>query len=253
MMICLSSELKELIVLFSEVWNQVSQSLFESAPSLSSIFIRLLLALVLGGIVGLDREAKKRSAGFKTHSMVCIGATLVMLMSEYIHYSFGQEGDISRLGAQVISGIGFLGVGTIITSKYQKVSGLTTAAGLWTCACIGLSIGIGFISGAVIASFFVMFLLRILKSIDMVIRKRVHFADIYAELRQPLAISDIARLVSEIDGVSIVSLVSVPSKIDSGMIGVDLLLKLNLDVQSVDVVEKINKNEYVTFAHTVYI
>ena len=106
-------------------------------------FLRLLLAVLLGGIIGFERAERGREAGLRTHIMVCLGACLIMLISEYIVNSLGMSTDVTRLGAQVISGIGFLGVGCIITGG-DKIKGLTTAAGLWVTACIGLAAGIGY-------------------------------------------------------------------------------------------------------------
>ncbi len=105
--------------------------------------LRLLLAVFLGGIIGFERAERGREAGLRTHIMVCLGACLVMLISEHIVNSLGMSTDVTRLGAQVISGIGFLGVGCIITGG-DKIKGLTTAAGLWVTACIGLAAGIGY-------------------------------------------------------------------------------------------------------------
>ncbi len=119
-----------------------------------SITVRLALSLLCGGVLGFERERKGRAAGFRTYMLVCMGATLVMLTNQYIHDYTG-TGDIARLGAQVISGIGFLGAGTIIVTGRNHIKGLTTAAGLWASACIGLAIGIGFYFGAIIGSFFI--------------------------------------------------------------------------------------------------
>lgn len=118
-------------------------------PNIVTIVIRVLLALIIGGIIGLERESKKQAAGFRTYMLVCLGATLVMMTNQYICNVF-EAGDPSRLGAQVISGIGFLGAGTIIVTRKSQVRGLTTAAGLWSAACIGLAIGIGFYEGAIV-------------------------------------------------------------------------------------------------------
>ena len=114
-----------------------------------AIFLRLVLAMIVGMAVGIDRGLKRRGAGVKTHVLVCLGSALVMMTSEYMTHTFDSKLDIARLGAQVISGIGFLGVGTILVTGKNQIRGLTTAAGLWTCACVGLAIGIGFAEGAI--------------------------------------------------------------------------------------------------------
>ncbi len=114
-----------------------------------AIALRLFLAMLVGMAVGIDRGLKRRGAGVKTHVLVCLGSALVMMTSEYMTHAFGAKLDMARLGAQVISGIGFLGVGTILVTGKNQIRGLTTAAGLWTCACVGLAIGIGFAEGAI--------------------------------------------------------------------------------------------------------
>jgi putative Mg2+ transporter-C (MgtC) family protein len=126
-------------------------------PGGLEIAARLLLSCVLGGLVGIERERNKRPAGFRTHILVCIGSALVMLSNLYIFEKYRHVANIdpARLGAQVISGIGFLGAGTIL-KEGVTVKGLTTAASLWAVAGIGLAIGIGFYFGAVAATVFVL-------------------------------------------------------------------------------------------------
>ncbi|HEX2946341.1 MAG TPA: MgtC/SapB family protein [Clostridia bacterium] len=129
--------------------------------------LRLVLAGVLGGLIGYEREHTNRPAGFRTHILVCVGAALVMVTSEYIFevYSGKVNLDPARLGAQVISGIGFLGAGTIIRDGFN-VRGLTTAASLWAVSCVGIAVGIGFYSGAVIATILIFLTLIILKKAE---------------------------------------------------------------------------------------
>lgn len=109
---------------------------------------RMIVASICGGLIGLEREMKGRPAGLKTFSLVCVGATLAMITNEYISRNFGGSGDLARMAAQVISGIGFLGAGTIIVTGTNQVRGLTTAAALWVTAALGISIGAGFYFGA---------------------------------------------------------------------------------------------------------
>ena len=128
---------------------------------------RLLLALLLGGLIGYERESENRPAGFRTHILVCIGSALVMVTSEFMYRDLTMERpiDLSRMGAQVISGIGFLGAGTIIREGFN-VKGLTTAASLWAVSCVGLAAGIGFVEGAVIATILIYITLIVLKKIE---------------------------------------------------------------------------------------
>lgn len=105
--------------------------------------IRLGIALVASGILGMERTRKLRPAGMRTYMLVCIGACSTMLGGIYLYETFGPGFDPARMAAQVISGIGFIGAGTIMVTPHQKVRGLTTAAGLWAVACLGINIGVG--------------------------------------------------------------------------------------------------------------
>ena len=116
-----------------------------------TIMLRLGLSLLLGSIVGTERGVKNRPAGLRTYSLVCLGSALIMLTNQYITEQYG-VGDPTRMASQVISGIGFLGAGTILVTDRNKVSGLTTAAGLWTVASIGLAVGAGFYMGAIVGA-----------------------------------------------------------------------------------------------------
>lgn len=116
-----------------------------------SVVLRMILACVCGGIIGIEREYKRRPAGFRTHILICLGASMTTLISQY-HLVMNYTTDMARLGAQVISGIGFIGAGTIIVTRHQRVKGLTTASGLWTVAIVGLALGAGFYEGAVYAT-----------------------------------------------------------------------------------------------------
>lgn len=124
----------------------------------SNIIIRIITALVIGMIIGIDRGAKKRGGGARTTITVCLGATMVMLLEQYLEQIYPGQTDISRMAAQVISGVGFLGAGSILVSGHQ-IKGLTSAASIWTCACVGLAVGIGFIDAAVVLT--VMWLLGV--------------------------------------------------------------------------------------------
>lgn len=143
---------------------------------------RLMLAVLMGTVIGIDRGLKRRGAGIKTHALVCVGAALVMLTSQYMTLSFSGKADMARMGAQVISGVGFLGVGTILVTGKQQVRGLTTAAGLWTCACVGLAIGVGFVEGAVVTLLLIIVILRILNRLDLFLQKHARSFELYLEL-----------------------------------------------------------------------
>ena len=109
-----------------------------------SIIIRIFLAMILGGCIGIEREKSKRPAGFRTHILVCVGSCMTALIGLFVWHEMGNMSDPLRISAQVISGIGFLGVGTILVKEHDHITGLTTAAGLWTTASIGIACGFGF-------------------------------------------------------------------------------------------------------------
>ena len=117
-----------------------------------SVALRMTLAVICGGIIGIEREYKRRPAGFRTHILICLGAAMTTLTSQYLYLVLGQYTDMARLGAQVVAGIGFIGAGTIIVTRRQRVKGLTTAAGLWAAAIIGLTLGGGFYEGGLFAT-----------------------------------------------------------------------------------------------------
>lgn len=140
-----------------------------------SICLRVALSMICGGVIGIERSRAHQVAGMRTYMLVCLGAAVVMLTGQYMQNYFG-TGDPARLGAQVISGIGFLGAGGIISSR-EKIRGLTTAAGLWASACIGLSIGIGFYAAAIVFTIAVFLTLSKFRKIERYINTKFHKDD----------------------------------------------------------------------------
>lgn len=138
------------------------------------IIIRLVVAFVLGGLIGIERTGTRHDAGLRTHILVCLGATGVMIMSETMHLQFG--GDVGRIGAQVVSGIGFLGAGCILVNG-NRIKGLTTAAGLWTTACVGLAVGLGYYFVAVLTVALVLLAMLVLHPITARLQKKGQRAD----------------------------------------------------------------------------
>lgn len=149
--------------------------------SVMSVSIRLGTAFVLGGILGMERGLKQRPAGLRTHMLVCVGACLIMLTNLYICQQFG-TGDPVRMGAQVVSGIGFLGAGTIVVTRHNQIRGLTTAAGLWAAAAVGLATGVGFYSAAVLGTAAIFATLTVLSWLDGRMHRKTRYFDVYATL-----------------------------------------------------------------------
>ncbi|HEX3077748.1 MAG TPA: MgtC/SapB family protein [Lachnospiraceae bacterium] len=155
---------------------------------------RLFLALILGGILGFSRERKGRPAGLRTYMVVCVSSALVMITNQYISQIYVNV-DASRMGAQILSGIGFLGAGTIIVTGTNKVKGLTTAAGLWAAACLGLAVGIGFYYGAVIGGFMIQLIMEGMNRIDHYVMRNAKFMPIYIEFD---SISQLSRFMASV-------------------------------------------------------
>lgn len=160
-----------------------------------SVLLRLGLAVLFGGFVGMERERKRRPAGFRTYLLVCVGATLTVLLGQYYGIMLtGQwqvaaqtalQTDVTRFGAQVINGIGFLGAGTIIITGRQEVKGLTTAAALWACGCIGLAIGAGFYECVALGLVLIIFTTRVLPPLESFLLRKSRNMVIYAEYSHP--------------------------------------------------------------------
>ncbi|MBQ8141368.1 MAG: MgtC/SapB family protein [Clostridia bacterium] len=156
----------------------------------TDMLLRLSIAAVCGGLIGIERGKKHRPAGFRTHMLVCMGAALTMVLSTYLSAMLtnvwaieadAAKTDVSRFGAQVINGIGFLGAGTIIVTGRQEIKGMTTAAGLWASACMGLAIGAGFYTAALIGCIFIVLTIILFSKLERVILSRSRNVNIYVE------------------------------------------------------------------------
>lgn len=168
--------------------------------NLTSILLRFILATVCGSVIGFERGKKRHAAGLRTHIVVCIGAMSVMLVNQYIITYFNINSDPARMGAQVISGIGFLGAGTIVTTGHhrgQQVKGLTTAAGLWASACMGLAIGVGFYEGAIIMCIFLFLVIVSLNQLDERYLKATSTLRIYLEYSSTVPFSTLLRALRQ--------------------------------------------------------
>ena len=166
--------------------------------TLTAVAVRILTALVIGGIIGLERGLKNRPAGLRTYMLVCVGSCLIMLTNQYIYQATG-AGDPMRLGAQVVSGIGFLGAGTIVVTRRNHIKGLTTAAGLWAAAGVGLALGIGFYEAALIAGGAIFTIMTLLQSLDSRMHRSTRVLEIYVELSKELTLGTFIHKIRELD------------------------------------------------------
>lgn len=160
----------------------IMQALFEQWGLMElselTIVVRLVMAVICSGALGLERTRKRRPAGLRTYMLVCIGAAVVMMTSQFLAELY-PSADPGRMPSQVICGIGFLGAGTIMITRYYRVKGLTTAAGLWGAACMGLSIGIGFYFGAMITCLVIIAVMIFADKFETMYTRRLHRLHLY--------------------------------------------------------------------------
>lgn len=179
--------------------------------TLLSVAVRMLLAVLCGGAIGIEREYKRRPAGFRTHILICLGAAMTTLTSQYLYLVMGLFTDMARLGAQVVAGIGFIGAGTIIVTRRQRVKGLTTAAGLWTAAIVGLAIGAGFYEGGLATTALVLLAELVFSRLEYRILANAPEINLYIEYRDRAALDELLRLYRE-QGLKVVNLEITRSK-----------------------------------------
>ena len=175
--------------------------IFDSLRELSfaTIALRMALALLCGGIIGAEREIKRRPAGFRTHILICLGASMTTLTSQYTALELGYFTDLARLGAQVIAGVGFIGAGTIIVTKRQHVKGLTTAAGLWCSAIIGLALGGGFYEGGIITTVLIMLAELLFSKWEYKLLNSAPEVNLYIEYQGKGTLEQVLKLIHECD------------------------------------------------------
>ncbi len=162
-----------------------------------AVALRIVMAVIIGGLLGLERGMKNRPAGLRTYMLVCTGACLVMLTNQYVCQVFG-TGDPTRMAAQVVSGIGFLGAGTIIVTRHSQIKGLTTAAGLWTAAGVGLALGVGFYEAALLGGLAAFTVMTLLQRMDNRMHSTTKRLDVCLELENQLSLADFLRQVREL-------------------------------------------------------
>ena len=163
-----------------------------------AVALRILVAMIVGGLIGLERGLKNRAAGLRTYMLVCVGACLIMLTNQFIFQMYG-TGDPVRMGAQVVSGIGFLGAGTIIVTRKSQIKGLTTAAGLWAAAGVGLAIGIGFYEAGILGGFAIFAVITLMHRMDNKVHSKGKSTEIYFELDKTCTLGDFIRQARALD------------------------------------------------------
>ena len=162
-----------------------------------SVTVRMFLAVLCGGIIGIEREYKRRPAGFRTHILICLGAAMTTLTSQFLYLELHYYTDMARLGAQVVAGVGFIGAGTIIVTQRQRVKGLTTAAGLWASAIIGLAIGGGFYEGALFATFLIILAELLFSKLEYRMLENAPEINLYMEYTDRSCLEQVLKLYRE--------------------------------------------------------
>ncbi|MBD5518561.1 MAG: MgtC/SapB family protein [Lachnospiraceae bacterium] len=208
-----------------------------------NLVIRIVVSVLLGGAIGLDRGMKHRGAGTKTITVVCLASTLVMLTEQYIQVNFPGLANMNRLAAQVISGVGFLGVGTIIISNH-RVKGLTTAATLWASASVGLAVGIGFIDGAVLITLIMLCSLHVLPFIERFATRKSRYCNVIIDLEESRYIHRIIQDLKEVD-ISVDSMEITTPRTNGDSVVVHLVLYMKKPKENMEIYEIITKSDKV--------
>lgn len=218
-----------------------------SQLNIVSIFVRLTLAVICGGIIGMERGTKRRPAGLRTHILVCLGSALTMITNQYMYLHFSAPTDPARLGAQVISGIGFLGAGTIIVTGKQQVKGLTTAAGLWASACMGLAVGVGFYSGAILACIFILGVMSVLYKFDEAVTASSKIIELYIEFDKVTSITDFIQYIKDNEWQVLSVELAKAHPIGDTNTGIVILIKTDTKLQHEYIIEMISKQSGILY------
>ena len=190
--------------------------------------IRLLVSVVIGSLIGIEREKHGRAAGIRTHILVCLGSALTSLMSIFISEMLGASGDVFRISAQVISGIGFLGAGMIILKGDNVITGLTTAAGVWATAIIGIAVGYGFYSGAVLATTLFLSAIIFFSKLE---RRKKNTELVYIEVDDMYKTNEIIKNVISIIGSEISYNIVAPKSGCQGHLGIIIVIEKRLNFE----------------------
>ena len=209
-----------------------------SLDVLTVVGFRSLVAVIIGCLIGSERARHGRAAGMRTHIIVCLGAALTSMISLYVSDVLGNGGDVLRISAQVISGIGFLGAGMIILKSNNVITGLTTAAGVWTTSVIGIAVGYGFYEGAIVVT--ALFLIAIVLFAKLERRKKAAEI-IYIEIDDMYKANEIVEQVNKVLGVSFNYRMMAPKSNFAGNLGITLIIdrRLNLDIMVLKEIEHV--------------
>ena len=203
-----------------------------------STVIRSLVAVIIGGLIGSERARHGRAAGMRTHILVCLGACMTSMTSMYVSTVLGSSGDVFRIPAQVVSGIGFLGAGMIILKNNNMITGLTTAAGVWTTATIGVALGYGYYVGAVTVTAFFLSTIILFARFE---RKRKSAEVIYVEINDAYKVNDVLKRLENSIPESFTYQIFAPKSGTKGHVGLNVVIdkRIDLDVSALSALENI--------------
>ena len=213
-----------------------------------TVVIRVILAAVAGALVGLEREFHGRAAGMRTHMMVALGAALAAMIGLFTVKELGVSSDPMRVGAQVISGVGFLGAGTILLrGGGSRITGLTTAAGLWTAASIDLAVGIGFYVGAFMTVIAAMLTFTLITSLEMFLNRKRQRMAIYLELENVDAVAPMLEMLRTEYGL-MEAQVTPPRSGTAPHVGMEILVRVPQKLSTAANLQRFTDLEHVVFA-----
>ena len=216
-----------------------------------AVAIRLMLATLCGSLIGWERVVRRHSAGIRTFALVSLGSAVATVLNLYLAMLPGMDADVSRIPAGVVSGIGFLGAGTIILTGRNQIKGLTTAASLWVASCMGMAFGAGYITVGLVCFAFVMIANVILVHLSQLIEENSRYVSIYIEVEESNGIKKLRKKIAEL-GYEINSMNKTKDKTLSGN---DSALMLELDFGSKhshhDLMEELNNLDFVNYVEEI--
>ena len=216
--------------------------------TMTSILLRMVLSVICGGFIGLERTYKRHDAGFRTHTLICIGACMTTLIGQYLSLVMGYYTDITRLGAQVIAGVGFIGAGAIIVTQREQVKGLTTAAGLWASAIVGLSLGAGFFEGGLYTTLLILIAELYLSKLEYYIFRHSKEMNLYLEYVDSSTLELILALFRT-KGITVQNMEVTRSKgSERHNAGALMLLRLNDTITPKDLLLRLNEMDGILLA-----
>ena len=222
--------------------------LFSGELSIAAVLFRFFISFLLSGIIGFERSRHGRPAGLRTHIIVCLGSTMTALIGQYTCLVMGFSSDPMRVSAQVISGIGFLGAGTILIRGRNHVTGLTTAAGLWTTACIGIATGLGFYSGAVICAIIFFLSAGALTRVETIGKNGKNIIRVYLECDDASVTNSVLDILTGPDYGLYAVEITPPRTGIANHLGIEAIMPIPKNSDRKELVDGLAQNDHILFA-----